>query len=175
MDRDRMLDLPGKEIYTQSQLFEQLKEHTVKQPIVYHITLHQREDDNNILWVGDVAEFPNLGGYEDTPEATLWMVGEAIGWMISNQHLTKSPTVKSPGVSMYGNEEVTTNANCPICEIGVLHHKKGFRERDYKGHRLMTPFSYSECDSCLSEIADKEQILANSISTKHKGWTDYGI
>jgi predicted RNase H-like HicB family nuclease len=157
MDREKMLDLPGREIYTNSQLYKNLQhEFAVQHPVVYHITAYQseyNEYDGKNLWIADVDEFPNIGAYEDTLEEALKMVGDAIEWMIN---------------------QTTGEHSCPVCGKGQLSHHRGFWERDYKGHKLMTPYSYSRCNVCLSEIADKDQVL-NEHPTKHKGWTDYGI
>jgi hypothetical protein len=154
MNRDRMLDLPEDE---QAQIIEYVNEHATKRPVVYHIEVYQSEHNEyngKQLWIADVDEFPNIGAYEDTLEEALKIVGESINWMIANQ---------------------TPKETCPNCNEGKLHHGRGFWERDYKGHILMTPYSYFKCDSCSSELVDKEQPSDKFDTHTHKRWTDYGI
>jgi len=47
-------------------------------PESYTITIRKEEDDGEILYVGRVAEFPNISAFEDTFEAARTMVLDAI-------------------------------------------------------------------------------------------------
>jgi hypothetical protein len=156
MDRDKMLDLPGNEIYKQSQIYEYLKEHTTKRPVVYHITVYQCEHKKEYgenLWIAKVDEFPTIHAYEDTLEKSLKVVGEDIEWMIKNQK---------------------SIIPCPVCNKGNLQPKRRFREQIYKGHKIMTPYSCFECDSCLNEVGEVDDNELGQVIPR-KSWTDYGV
>jgi len=47
-------------------------------PESYTITIRKEEDDGEILYVGRVAEFPNISAFEDTFEATRSLVIDSI-------------------------------------------------------------------------------------------------
>lgn len=153
MDRDKMLDLPGREIYTESKLFEHLKDIAPKRPEEYHITV--RKDCSVLghqIWISEVFELPMLGAYELTLEGSLRSIAAAI-------ELELYPNSKTP-------DRVIEDNICPHCGEGTLYITSQFVEQLYSGHKVMVPVACLKCDHC--DVIIDEEVQPN------KGWTDYG-
>lgn len=146
-----MLDLPGKEIYTNSKLFKHLKDIAPTRPEEYHITVRNDYSiTGNPIWISEVFEMPTLGAYESTLEGALRVLAAAIEYEVAPK-----------------SEIPTTEDNlCPHCGIGTLYTTSQFVEQIYNDHKVMVPIECLKCEHCGVIVDNEDQ--------QTKGWTDYG-